>query len=305
MNILFLNHTQKRCGVYQYGKRISEILEKDNRYKLIYSEVENNFDFQKCLETHNPDVILYNWHLSTMNWLNNNITSSLKNKKQLFFFHEIHTPNFSNSNGMITLDLSEDEKNKKFSIPRPLYEFNELKNKNEKLTIGSFGFGFTNKGFDKICSLINENFESAIIKLHISSAFFGDIDGKIALSIIDKCRKKINKKNIELITTNNFLSNKEILSFLNSNDVNIFMYDSMPGRGVSSCIDYSLSVNTPIVVNNSNMFRHILSEKPEISIEKNNIIDILNMGIEPVKYFREKWSGQNLRDKFYEILTKI
>lgn len=305
MKVLFLNHKQNQCGVYQYGKRISEILDKDNRYQLIYSEVESNYEFQKELEIYNPDVILYNWHLSTMNWLNNNITNSLKTKKQLFFFHELHMPNFNCSDGIITLDLSEDEKNKKFSIPRPLYNFGGEKIKNEKITFGSFGFGFTNKGFDKICSLINDNFESATIKLHISSAFFGDRDGRIASEVIDSCRKKINKKNIDLKITNNFLSNHEILNFLNSNDANIFMYDQLQGRGVSSCVDYALSVDTPLILNNSNMFRHILSEKPEISIEKNDINSILNIGIDPVLHFRKKWSNDNMRDKFYKILQKI
>ena len=180
-----------------------------------------------------------------------------------------------------------------------------VKSKMKKLTFGSFGFGFVNKGFDKICSLINDNFESAVIKLHISNAFFGDRNGIISSQVINNCKQKITKEGIQLIITNNFLSNQEILSFLNSNDANIFMYDLMPNRGVSSCIDYSLSVNTPLILNNSNMFRHVTSENPQISIENNNINDILNMGLEPILHFKEKWSNQNLRDKFYKILQKI
>ena len=63
----------------------------------------------------------------------------------------------------------------------------------------------------------------------------------------------------------------------------------MPGRGLSSTIDYAVSVDTPLIVNNSNMFRHLLSERPEISIENNSINDIIDMGISSVQYFRKKW----------------
>jgi hypothetical protein len=53
------------------------------------------------------------------------------------------------------------------------------------------------------------------------------------------------------------------------------------------------------------MFRHLLSDRPEISIENNSINDILNMGIESVRHFRKKWSNDEMRDKFYKILQKI
>ena len=37
---------------------------------------------------------------------------------------------------------------------------------------GSFGFGFENKGFDKIIKLVNEQYDNAIIKLVIPIAHF-------------------------------------------------------------------------------------------------------------------------------------
>jgi hypothetical protein len=85
----------------------------------------------------------------------------------------------------------------------------------------------------------------------------------------------------------------------------MFLYDDMPGRGLSSTIDCAVSVDTPLIVNNSNMFRHLLSDRPEISIENNSINGILNMGIESVQHFRKKWSNDEMRDKFYKILQKI
>jgi uncharacterized protein YvpB len=305
MRILFINHTQQQCGVYQYGKRISDILISDNRYSFFYYETDTYLEFIKKINELKPDVIVYNWHPSTMNWLTSEITRNLKNIKQLFVFHEIVFPSNFKNDGFIMSDLSEDEKNKKFSIPRPVFEKTFKKTENKIPTIGSFGFGFQNKGFERICQLVNSSFDNAIIHLHITNAFFGDRNGNISNKVIQQCKNIITKKNIELIVTTNFMSNDEILDFLNKNTVNMFLYDNMPGRGLSSTIDYAVSVDTPLIVNNSNMFRHLLSDRPEISIENKSINDIINMGVDSVQHFRKKWSNDNMRNKFYKILQKI
>jgi len=305
MKILLVNHTQQQCGVYQYGKRVSDILINDKRYNFYYYETDTSLDFIKKINELSPDVIIYNWHGSTMKWLTFEITDNLKDKKQLFIFHESIFPSNFKTDGLIMCDLNEDEKNKKFSIPRPIFEIKTKKIQNDIPIIGSFGFGFENKGFEKICRLVNSSFDSAIIHLHITNAFFGDKNGVISNRVIERCKNIITNKNIELVVTTNFMSNDEILEFLTNNTVNMFLYDNMPGRGLSSTIDYAVSVDTPLIVNNSNMFRHLLSERPEISIENNSINDIIDMGISSVQYFRKKWSNDNMRNKFYKILQQI
>jgi hypothetical protein len=115
----------------------------------------------------------------------------------------------------------------------------------------------------------------------------------------------MNGKTNELIITTDFLDNQDILNFLNENDVNIFLYDNMPGRGLSSVIDYAVSVNTPLIVNNSNMFRHLLSDRPSISIDNDDIKSIIGRGKKDLVYFRDKWSNLNLKNKFLEILNEI
>ena len=78
MKILFTNHTQQQCGVYQYGKRVSDILIKDTRYSFFYCETDTYLEFVEKLNEINPDVIIYNWHPSTMQWLTSDITKNLK-----------------------------------------------------------------------------------------------------------------------------------------------------------------------------------------------------------------------------------
>jgi hypothetical protein len=302
MKLLFVNHVQQICGVYQYGKRVFEILETDQSYDFYYVEVDNIDSFLSKVDFFSPDVIIYNWHELTMPWLTNEITHQLRNKKQVFFYHEFWTPNNLLYDALIMCDLTENIELKMFSIGRPIYQKKLEKPKNEVFKIGSFGFGFQNKGFEKVCEIVNSNFDKAIIHLHITSSAFCDIDGHESKRVIENCKKINLKENIDLVITKDFLTNDEILEFLNGNDLNIFFYDYMMGRGLSSVIDYAISVDSFLVINNSYMFRHLLLEKPEISIENNTIEKILEQGIEPIMYFRNKWSHENMRTKFKEIL---
>lgn len=305
MKILFLNHKEKQCGVYQYGKRFYDIINYDNRYQTIYFEISCEKELFDAVSENKPDIIIYNWHQSTLPWLSWGVTHKLKSIPQLIIYHESVRPSHLYYDYLIMTDMSENLANKEISIQRPIFDKEILKTQNEIPVIGSFGFGFDNKGFDKICSLVQNNFDEAVIHLHITNAFFGDRDSAISNKIIDRCKNTIYKPKIRLKITTNFLDDYEILQFLSNNSVNIFLYDDAVGRGLSSVIDYAVSVNTPLVVNNSSMFRHIISDKPDISIQKNDISAIINLGTEPVVYFREKWSNQNFRDKFFKTIKNL
>jgi hypothetical protein len=305
MKILFLNHKEKQCGVYQYGKRFYDIINYDDRYQVIYFEIGSEKELFDVISEKKPNIIVYNWHKLTLPWLNRRITDQLKSIPQLIIYHESVRPNDLHYDYLLMVDMSENLTNKEMSMPRPIFDIEISKVQNEIPIIGSFGFGFDNKGFDKICSLVQSSFDEAIIHLHITNAFFGDRNSIISNKVIDRCRNIIYKPKIKLKVTTNFLDDYEILQFLSNNSVNIFLYDDMIGRGLSSVIDYAVSVNTPLVVNNSYMFRHIINDKPNISIEKNDISTIIGFGIEPIIYFREKWSNQNFRDKFYKIIKNL
>lgn len=305
MKVLFVNHSQKQCGVYQYGKRLADILKKDYRFNFEYEEIDDQNKFLHLTNESNYDYIVYNWHSLTMSWLDNNIILNNKKSKQILIFHELGLPSYLQVDGYIMTDLTEDEYNKRFSIPRPLFEYGIDKPKIEKLRFGSFGFGFDNKGFERICEIINQNYNDCVIHLHIPNAFYGDQNSEISNSVISRCRSIITNPTIDLVITTNFLTNEEILKFLNSNSLNLFLYDYMEGRGLSSTIDYALSVDTPFIVNNSYMFRHILNEKPNLSIDNSTIEEVIKNGLESSNFFREKWSNDNLRNKFFNILKKL
>lgn len=316
MNILFLNHTIESCGVYQYGLRLVNILKKSDINNYIYQEIDNYIVYLRVLNSYKPDVIIYNYHCSTMAWLNNETIQ--KTVKNIGISHESDRSLFDI---ILSIDPDETENNNIFNIPRPIYQnvskiINTHKITNKEIEnfigynegpnipiFGSFGFGFQNKGFDKIISIINSQYDKAIIKLIITYAHFDPNRDININSVLQLCGRISLKPNIKLMITHNFLSNEEILLFLKSNTCNIFLYDKMMGRGISSVIDYAISVNKPFIISDSDMFRNIYSD--DICVYKTNISTAIENSNNLLPSYLDKYSNDKLISKVDSIIHNI
>jgi hypothetical protein len=78
------------------------------------------------------------------------------------------------------------------------------------------------------------------------------------------------------------------------------MYDKMTGRGISSVIDYALSVKRPLGISDSYMFRHIYSD--EICLYKNDVKTSMNNSLEYCNKFTKLYSNDKLCDKMEKII---
>src|ERR1700678_1487034 len=212
-NIIFLNHKQKACGVYQYGYRSGKILQKSKAYNFIYVEVESETEFVSAIDTHNPIGIIYNYNPATMPWLSAQVIKERYNNiVHYMLYHEGNVNNILN-NYILYVDSTHIDTPNSFSIPRPLIDNNLSYPKNDIPIISSFGFGFEHKGFEKIIKLVNEQFDEAIIRLHIPHSFYADRNGHRSVSVADRCRKGMKKDKIKLSITDNFLSDEDMLGF--------------------------------------------------------------------------------------------
>lgn len=310
MNILFLNHKIIKCGVYQYGLRLSEIIKKSKNMNFIYKEVDS-FDEYISILTSLPNIncVFYNFHSATMSWLNcNNIQKTVKNVGMM---HE------SNFHGF---DLYMDIGNMNNYIPRPIFEntdellmnhkpstsimkqFIECTEKNTPI-IGSFGFGFYNKGFDKIVKMVNEQYDNAIIKIIMSPAHY-DPDHALHFENIKNVCLSLNvKQNIKLMISRDFVETSDLLLFLKSNDINVFLHDKLDNRGLSSVIDYAISVKKPIGISDSYMFRHIYSD--EICLYKNTIQNCMDNSQNHCEKMYDQNSNEKLINKMEEIAHQM
>lgn len=307
--ILFVNRKAKNCGVKDYGLRLYDIIKKIEDFEFSFVEIDDVNDFVEQYNSYNPDIVLYNYISHIYPFLTNDLIKLIRHIPHIILYHE-GAIGFS-PNGVFCVDstMEDNPSNNVFSLPRPLFEDVTLNyNINTIPTIGSFGFGFVDKNFPKIAELVCGEFDNAKIRLNIPFATFGDSSGVSAKNEIDKIKKIIesSNKNIELEYSHDFLEHNDMLDFLKQNDVNIFLYDKHSSRGLSSAIDYSLSVKRPIAINDSHMFRHINKAEPSIVVsESNKISNIIENGIMPLMPFYEKYSNENLRSKFVQSINKI
>ncbi len=306
MNIFIINNTAQNCGVYQYGKRFGSILSKSKKYNFMYYEVNSKEEFIKLYKLHKPEGIIYNYVSETMPWLTGDLIHNCRNEavKQYAIVHNTHYHGFDYYLHQNPYHPHVDDRN--FALARPLfdYQFPKIKKDDDTLHIGTFGFGFKSKYIDQICKTVNEQItdRKVQINLHLTESHYypnWDIIGAIK----QDCFKQITNNNIKLNITHNFLNDEEILNFLYKNDLNIFLYENYGDRynGISSAIDYALSVKKPLAICESNMFSHIWDVQPSIRIENNSLINIINNGFDPLEDKYNSWTNEN----FINILENI
>ena len=261
--VLLVSHKEKKCGVYQYGISISEALKISQKYAFVYAECSSEGELFDLLDQIQPSAIIYNYHPQTMSWMSKGLKDQItipqigtihevtqkvadEANKDLFDYHIAPDPTLNLNNPIV------------FKTGRlvPLYKNNYDLPK--IVTIGSFGFATGGKGFEKLIIAVQDEFDEAIIRLHMPVGDFANLDVE---KLVERCKQLVVKKKIELIISHSFLEKNQLLDFLAQNTINVFLYDQCQDRGISSVIDYALAVQRPIAISNSNMFRHIFLKK--------------------------------------------
>lgn len=303
MKVYFINSKEPNCGVYQYGLRMWDSIKHTNR-DVQYYEIDKLSDFEK-LDFTEVDIIFFNWieggFTGPFNWYNHNVAQKLKIEYNITTITIKHTNDFSTA----TFDYQIDQNYNNSGLVRPLYEYDitKQKEKNKVPTIGSFGFAGEHKGFDDIIRLVNQQYDYANINLHITNAYYGDIDGVGQRKLIEYLKSIPIKQGIKLNITNNFLTNTDILDFVYKNDIIVLAYKHV--TDISSLPDYVISTNTPIAVTSVGAFNHVYCE--QIDINKHTISEILhyNQLSGYVENLRKQWSQKNMLIWFENLMDLI
>lgn len=300
--VIFINHKERQCGVQQYGKRCGHILQKSANFNFIYIEADSEIEYFAAVDSNNPVAIIYNWFPITMSWIGPQSVSKYPHITHYSLYHEEYPPTWFDY--LLMVDSTVGDSGNKFAVPRPLADASNIVYTNPTIpTIGSFGFGFGNKGFARIVQMVNSQFDEAIIRFHTPRAFFGDRNGERSIPMMRSCQQQMRKSNIKLEFSSEFLDDTSLLNFLASNTVNMFLYDQELGRGLSSVMDYILCVDKPLAISDSHMFRHVLRTSPSLFIGNKSIREIMSSGNENVQVFRDTWSHQNFIARYENIIN--
>ncbi|HMK33850.1 MAG TPA: methyltransferase domain-containing protein [Desulfomonilaceae bacterium] len=285
-SVLLVNHSGEKCGVYQFGSRLFSVLRCSDKFRWIYADVRDENDFVRCVQAENPDAVIFNsYGALTMPWLTLDVLNAVHAVKFCVFhegcqeladaavpagfdFYLVPDPYLIPRNPLI------------LPVPRfTAMPLTELPPQPPVFTIGSFGFGTPSKGFDRLCALVNEQFDRAVVRINIPLHDRKDIVGDRELKGIEKAaRRAITKSGIQLILTHDFLDDEGLLRFLAGNSLNAFLYTATGMRGISSCLDYALVAGRPIAVSRSTMFRHLHGLNPSVCVEDLSLRQIFENG---------------------------
>lgn len=305
MKIWLLNHTSVQCGIYQYGVRMYDILKKSTINEYCYKELSSFEEYRDWIETQpvmeDKTAIMYNYHPIVMPWLNGNII----HKDHIYNICIPHECWINGFDAYFAIDPNEPDPKYALKMLRPIFEdflYKESCAISEIPKFGSFGFGSPHKGFDKVIKIVSENYENAIIHLLITVPHFGGNSNDIE-NLKRELLEIPRKPGIILNIRTDFISNdEEVLQFLDANDVNIFMYDKMEGRGISSAIDYALSVQKPIIISDSAMFRNVYDDR--ICVYKTPIRECIENSSQILNKIRLEYSHSKLINQFDTFFAK-
>lgn len=302
ITVLFINSIEPNCGIYQFGSRVHETIKKSLNVNYIYKEPKSLEEYMSLLNDIKPDYVLLNWYHTVMDWLpfDYDIPSKIPH---YFIFHErpirkyydkmIFFGDYGIKDGYIDSTNSVIPE-KSIILPRPLFDYTNTFPKNDFPNIGFFGLMISwSKGFDTIVERVNQEFNDAVINMHMVWSPFCDPSRQLITGMKEKCISLNKKPGIKLNITHDLMSNKDLLDFLGKNDINVVIYNQLPQYGLSSTIDYCLSVQRPVGIDTSTPFRHMI--KDDINIDKHSLKEIISFGTTPLEDLYKKWSPDNLR----------
>jgi hypothetical protein len=311
--------TTSYCGIGIQGKLTSDILISGDstKYTFLREFLDNNSSLEKAILKHSPAVIVYNYHPNTMGWVQDSvIRNKYRHIKHVMIVHcleqtdidNFNPNNFHGFNYIISDNSTLRGDNKHvFIVSRSLPRSPQNMNKDRVdiiPKIGFQGFGFSHKGIDRIAHQIQQEFDEAIFRLHIPFSLYGDKYGVEARKRIDEVKAILTKPGIKLEVSHKFLSNEEIIQWLNENTVNCYFNNYSTENGIASSPDYAIAARRPIAVNNSRMLRHLHNLTPPIEIEKTSLRQIIHNGLAPLKPIYDRYKQENVvRD--YERICDI
>ena len=302
--VLFINHPEYRCGVYQFGNRVFRLARLSTRVEYYYADCSSSLEFQKAFSDVKPEYLVLNFHpATTMNgWLTEDLLKSVSAKKY-YLWHGFDRPSYDK---MLFFGCfgrgSQAPLEKSVILPRPLIPYKGEHPKNSIVTIGSFGFAMGCKGFHFLVEMVNKQFSEAVINIHMPNAYFGDRNGDAMRTISEWCRSENKNPGIKLNITHDFKTEEELVTFLAGNDINCGLYSCI-SQGISSSMDYYLSSGRPVGVTDNMMFSHVLERVGNSIVlsDTNTIQDILNKGTIPLEPIYKEWSTENFVKQFEEL----
>lgn len=301
--VLFVNNSIGACGVNQYGYNIGHTIARHSTvYQYDYVQCDSEAAFDACMAQGPYVAVIYNYHPSTLGWAHQGLEQKYPGIAHIGIVHE---PGWYGApfTYKISQDPSFEEQPPYYKqYARNIFDYENKFELPDVPTIGSFGFAWADKGFERLVDQVKKEFVAARIRLHLPLSHFGDPRGDLGTHVANTCAAMLQGTSIQLEISRDWKSLPDLLDWLAQNTINAFFYDYKDGRGISGPPDFAMAARRPMILTKSFMFKHLWDASPSIFIEDISIIDVIANGLKPLEPFYEKWSEKHVTHDYDRII---
>jgi hypothetical protein len=307
--VIIFTGSAVNCGIFQYVNALAEVFNSESKkYNFLVLMADSKEEAENLILQHQPHAVIYNYHPSTLSWIDSGFTRLMKNQlglKQVMIVGHESSAQYVGVDDYIFTDprINIDQVNVHSGVPTIMYYDDIVYSPPSwPLKIGTSGISGWTKNIPKMIGMINEQItEDVIVNLHMVDGRYVDPTGRTTQEIMNLCNS-IAKSNIQINLNRTLMPKKDLIRWLNHNDINLYMYNSGATLGVSSSINNALSAKKPFGVNGDHLFSHVRRDYNDI--EKVSIKSIIETGIEPHKEFYDQWNPKTLVDKYEFVLER-
>ena len=304
------------CGVSLLGNMLGDALEQHPLYQFEVLHTDTASDVISKIAEFNPKAVVYNYHQNTTPWMDGlNTRAIFPDVKHVRIVHDSSqrvadawSPQSSTAfEYLLMFDPSVKGNEYVFITNRIIPDGPTVPYVDTGIPIiGHQGFPAPHKGFSKLVTQVQAEWDEAIIRLHIPPAYMGGPHWYE--SVFNHARESIQqvmyKPNVKVEVTNHFLDDQGIVDWLGQNTINCYFYDYQDGAGLSSSVDYALAARRPMAVTRSHQMRH-LWDIESIQIEKSNLKQIIADGTAPLEPLYKAYSKESVWQDYTNMLQKI
>lgn len=319
--ILFVTQTlgyKAACGIGLIGNLIGNTLltHPDYEFKILYTDGWD--EVIKLYNEWNPQVIFYNYAPGTTPWMDQPYPRSQIIVPQVRLCHDMYQKladefephNHAGWQYLLADDPSVIGNDHIFITNRLLPPTtNYVYKDGEKPIIGFQGFGPPHKGIARLARQVQEEFDEAILRLHIPFGYYEDLihgyKGSNAYARVQEVKSIITKPGIEIEFSHDLMETDEVVEWLARNTINCYFYDYNDGGGIASSPDYALAAKRPIALTKSHQFRNFWNIEPSIFIEDKSIKEIIAQGTSPLEPYYKAYSAESLLKDYSKVIEKL
>jgi len=319
--VLFVTQTlgdKAACGIGLIGNLIGNTLITHQEYEFQVLYTDGWSDVMAAYNSWQPSAIIYNYAPGTTPWMDQPHPRSEITVPQVRIMHDMYQaladsydPHNNYGWQYILADDPSVVGNDHVFITNRLLPptTTHVYQDGDKPIIGFQGFGPPHKGIARLARKVQEEFDEAILRLHIPFGYYEDLihgyAGSNANARVQEVKSIITKPGIELQFSHELMETDEVVDWLAHNTINCYFYDYLDGAGIASSPDYALAARRPIAMTKSHQFRNFWNVDPSIFIEDKSIKEIIAQGTAPLEKLYRDYSAESVLADYAAMLRKL